>query len=179
MKRLLIIILILTCVKANAQISSVDSSQGCYWLDKGHFFLLDVRFGGVNSDSFDPKVGFGVNLGGEYRFNKYIALDYINIEYAGPFNFSKYYGVVSAKTGLRGFSPSFMADQLRIYTNISVGYSCVFDKYYNRKMHYYHGFGLTFGAGIQIKKKYSVGYTLQIEKGRETKCHFANIGFAF
>ena len=42
-----------------------------------------------------------------------------------------------------------------------------------------HGFGLTFGVGVQFKEKFSVGYSLQYETGWKTKCHFATFGYTF
>lgn len=42
-----------------------------------------------------------------------------------------------------------------------------------------HGFGLTWGFGVQINKKFSVGYSLQYETAFKTKSHLATIGFSF
>ena len=47
------------------------------------------------------------------------------------------------------------------------------------KMQANHGFGLTFGVGVQIKKKFNIGYTLQYETALKTKNHFATIGYIF
>ncbi len=42
-----------------------------------------------------------------------------------------------------------------------------------------HGFGLTFGCGVQFKKKINIGYSLQYETAFKTKTHFATIGYTF
>lgn len=42
-----------------------------------------------------------------------------------------------------------------------------------------HGFGLTWGVGVQIKKKFNIGYTLQYETAFESKNHFATFGYTF
>lgn len=47
------------------------------------------------------------------------------------------------------------------------------------KIQDYHGFGLTFGVGLQYNKKWLVGYTLQYETAFKTKSHFATIGYTF
>ena len=105
------------------------------------------------------------------------------------------------KSGLRLFSPTFWGGKWRAYTNLGVGYSCVLTKVikdgnigayldpntgqivvggeYETKMQANHGFGLTFGAGLQFNQKFSFGYTLQYETALKTKSHFGTIGFAF
>ena len=47
------------------------------------------------------------------------------------------------------------------------------------KMEANHGFGLTWGVGVQIAKKVNIGYTLQYETAFESKNHFATFGYTF
>lgn len=42
-----------------------------------------------------------------------------------------------------------------------------------------HGFGLTWGVGMQINKKFSIGYTLQYETAFKSKNHLATFGYTF
>lgn len=165
-------------MNASAQFASAGgskSSGSSSASDKSNFFLFDVRLGGVSGAG-----GFGLNFGGEKRYNDYIAWDYINIEFAAPFDSPANYDMISAKTGVRGFSPSFANDKLRAYTNLAVGYTCVLaEDWWSGDMEANHGFGLTFGIGIQFNKKYSIGYSLQYETAFKSKSHLATFGFAF
>lgn len=43
----------------------------------------------------------------------------------------------------------------------------------------YHGFGLTWGIGVQYNKKFSLGFTLQWESKFKTKNYFATFGYTF
>jgi hypothetical protein len=47
------------------------------------------------------------------------------------------------------------------------------------KMRAHHGFGLTFGVGLQFNQKLSFGYTLQYETALKTKSHFGTVAVAF
>lgn len=105
---------------SGSKAKSVSSSAS---MDKSNYFLLDLKVGGVGGVG-----GFGVNLGGEKRYNEYIAWDYINFEYSAPFNSPADMDILSLKTGIRAFSPSFCNDKLRFYANLSVGYTCVLSK---------------------------------------------------
>ena len=40
-------------------------------------------------------------------------------------------------------------------------------------------FGLTWGAGLQLNKKWSLGYTLQWESAGKSKNHFGTVAFTF
>lgn len=246
-------------MSANAQfVSSGGGSKGSSRfssaeLDPKAHFMADVRLGSVASAG-----GFGFNFSGTKEITTFsgytLAWDFLNVEFAAPFNSPANTDFLSLKTGLRLFSPSFMNDKLRLYTNLAVGYTCVltkgassspeysflkkliefdwnddkvekwaaqqgydeaeikdiFDHLGNleddfedahddsefandeewdqaflnsiggsSKMQANHGFGLTWGFGVQIKKKFNIGYTLQYETAFKTKNHFATIGITF
>lgn len=213
--------------------SKISSSE----LDPKAHFMADFRIGSVASAG-----GFGINLGGTKELATFsgctLAWDFLNVEFAAPFNSPSNTDFLSLKTGLRLFSPSFVNDNLRIYTNLAMGYTCVLTKgigginsnwkkllaayaddnisdreieklmkelgydpddedlwdeledYYedfdddvipsiSTKMQANHGFGLTWGVGVQIKKKFNIGYTLQYETAFKTKNHFATFGITF
>ena len=160
---------------------------------KDDHFVLDAKFGVFTPGSIG---GFGVGFGYQKNlteFNNFtLAWDVITAEYEAPFNSPADFGFLSAKTGLRLFSPSFLGDKWRAYTNLSVGYTCYMlsrdlaytDAYgnlvYERDtLKPFHGFGLTFGAGLQFNQKLSLGYTLQYDTYSKTKNHFATIGWSF
>ncbi len=216
-------------------------------LDPKIHLMADFKLGSVASAG-----GFGFNLGGTKEIYTIsgctVAWDFLNVEYAAPFSSPSNLDFLSLKTGLRLFSPSFMNDNLRLYTNLAMGYTCVLTKgkgdsqlYYfakkrieegssvaekwaeeqgysgkeieelwrrldvyeeafeeiepyipreeedqaflnmigSDKMQAYHGFGLTWGIGVQIKKKFNIGYTLQYETALKTKNHFATFGYTF
>lgn len=193
-KLLFFVVAMAFATSANAQFVSSGagrtggSSSSSSSLEKSNYFLFDFRVGSVAKAA-----GFGLNFGAEKRYNDYIAWDYVNVEYAAWFNSPAEVDILSLKTGLRAFTPSFANDLLRVYSNIALGYTCVLQKYWSYNYSYYgeyyykddewmgtdHGFGLTFGVGLQIKKKYSIGYSLQYETGCSTKSHLATFGFAF
>ena len=177
-------------------------------LDSKAHFTAEVRIGSVASTG-----GFGINFGGQKDIAALgsftLAWDFVNVEYAAPFNSPADLDLLALKTGLRLFTPSFAKDKIRFYTNLAMGYSCVLSKggfggideddlddlydyyynYYSRasskdydfddSMSANHGFGLTFGIGLQYNKKVHVGYSLQYETAFKSKTHFATIGYTF
>jgi outer membrane protein W len=160
-------------------------------------YALDVKFGVITPGSQGAfGIGFGYQKDIKDFGNWTLAWDVATLEYEAPFNSPADLDYLSAKTGLRLFSPTFCGDKLRAYTNLGVGYTCVLAKQYNfgtyldpitgipvsvseESMKGNHGFGLTFGFGIQINQKWSIGYTLQYETAFKTKNHFGTIGIAF
>lgn len=215
-------------------------------LDPKAHFVADFKIGSVASAG-----GFGFNLGGTKELTTFsgctLAWDFLNFEWAAPFNSPANLDMLSLKTGLRLFSPSFANDKLRLYTNLSMGYTCVltkgafsnplYEKFFeldfkddamerwmekegysddeieeffdvfdeleqgfddsdipreeedqaffdyinggSSKMQANHGFGLTWGVGVQIAKKVNIGYSLQYETAFKSKNHFATIGYTF
>lgn len=161
--------------------------------EDGHF-TLDVKFGGVAGSG-----GFGVGFGYQKNIKEFnnwnLAWDIVSVDYAAPFNSPADFDLLAVRTGLRLFTPTFWNDNFRAYTNLAPGYSCGiwrdidFGAWYdpttgtvvvvNDSMKGHHGFGLSFGVGIQFKEKFSLGYTLQYETAGKTKCHFATFGITF
>ena len=164
-------------------------------------FVLDVKFGGITPGS---QAAFGVGLGYQKDIKEFgdwtLAWDVANFEFAAPFDSPKNLDLLALKTGLRMFSPTFWGGKWRAYTNLAGGYSCVLQKeldgnigaYYDpvtgdviivgdadSKMRAHHGFGLTFGVGLQFNQKLSFGYTLQYETALKTKSHFGTVAVAF
>ena len=256
-KYLFLAVAMTVATSASAQFVNSGGSKGYSnvsgtELDQKVHFMADLRVGSVAS-----KGGFGVNLGGTKEIASFagctLAWDFVNVEFAAPFNSPADIDMLSLKAGLRLFSPSFANDNIRLYTNLAMGYTCVLTKgassspmyeylrkyieldwntsewrkwlsdqgldeerikeirseisYLERafedahddsefaneeewneeflnslggdKMQANHGFGLTWGAGVQIKKKFSIGYTLQYETAFKSKNHFATIGWTF
>ena len=160
-------------------------------------FIADVKVGAITPGS---QGAFGVGLGYQVDLKEFgdwnLAWDVANIEFAAPFNSPKNLDLLALKSGLRLFTPTFWGGKCRAYTNLGVGYSCALqrnvamgaylDPYTGQvvvvgydKMEANHGFGLTFGAGLQFNQKWSFGYTLLYETALKTKSHFGTIGFAF
>ena len=160
-------------------------------------FVLDVKAGAITPGS---QGAFGVGFGYQVdlkEFNDWnLAWDVANFEYAAPFNSPADLDLLALKSGLRLFTPSFWGGKWRAYTNLGVGYSCVLAKNLNLGAYYdpttgqvvvvgddsmkaNHGFGLTFGVGLQLNQKFSFGYTLQYETSCKLKTHFGTIGIAF
>ena len=168
-------------------------------------FIADVRLGSVASaGGFGLNVGYQKSLT-EFQGCE-IAWDVVNFEFAAPFNSPADFDQLSLKTGIRAFSPSFGNDKFRAYTNLALGYTCNLAKGFDDddwenaweqawnivnnggdiddiddggSMSAYHGFGLTWGVGVQYNKKFSLGFTLQWESKFKTKNYFATIGYTF
>ena len=167
-------------------------------------FVLDAKFGAITPAWTNIWTGkgaaFGVGLGYQLDLKEFgdwnLAWDVANFEFAAPFDSPKYLDLLALKSGLRLFTPTFWGGKWRAYTNLGVGYSCALQKNANigayldpitgdvivvgdSSMEANHGFGLTFGAGLQFNQKWSFGYTLLYETALKTKSHFGTIGFAF
>lgn len=155
------------------------SAEGGHW-------TADVKLGGVSgAGGFGLGVGYQKNI---KEFNNWnLAWDIVSFDYAAPFNSPADLDYLSLRTGLHLFTPTFWNDNFRVYTNLAPGYTCVLAKEFtwntwgtlDEKMGANHGFGLAFGAGIQFKEKFSLGYTLQYETAFKSKCHFATFGWTF
>ena len=165
--------------------------------------VVNANVGGFTNAGYSD-AGFGLGVGfqtGVYE-NNWISLswDVIQFEWNAPFNSPGDYDYLNFKTGIRAFSPSFANDHLRAYTNFALGYTCVLTKGYtvdidyddlydyddwddavevDSKMKGHSAFGLTWGLGIQLNKKWSFGYTLEYETWGKTKGHFGTVGFTF
>lgn len=224
---------------SNGGKSSGSFSSSSTELDPKSHFVAEFRIGSIESSG-----GFGINLGGTKELTSFggftLAWDFVNVEWTAPFSSPADLDFLSAKTGLRLFSPSFANDKVRLYTNLSMGYTCVLskgigglsklsefknaytemlksgyvsesrfeklmeqfgydtededkweyledyvrgkvddDEMPSTKMQANHGFGLTFGVGVQIAKKVNIGYSLQYETAFKSKNHFATIGYTF
>jgi len=138
----------------------------------------------ANVGSYGPSTaGFGLGVAfqtGIYE-NDWVTLDWdvLHFEWDAPFNSPGDADQLSFKTGLRAFSPSFANDHLRVYTNLDMGY--VLGLTNIDKVRSSHFFGLTYGLGLQLNKKWSLGYTLQYVKNGDGsgKSHYATIGYTF
>lgn len=158
-------------------------------LDSKAHFTSEFRVGSVAEAG-----GFGVNLGGQKDIAAFggcvLAWDFVNFEFAAPFNSPADLDFLALKTGMRFFTPSFANDKIRLYTNLSMGYSVALGETYavsyypyfsisNDGMTAKHGFGLTYGLGLQVSKKFNLGYSLQYETACESLSHFATLGWTF
>ena len=166
---------------------------------------VNANIGGFTNAGYS-EAGFGLGVGfqtGVYE-NKWISLawDVIHFEWDAPFNSPADCDYLNFKSGIRAFSPTFANDHLRGYMNFALGYTCVLSKGWDgdydwddlfdwddddwyddvddgTKMKAHSAFGLTWGLGIELNKKWSFGYTLQYESWGKTKSHFATVGFKF
>ena len=131
----------------------------------------DVKLGGNNGAG-----GWGFAVGYQKPITEFegcaLAWDVLTFEFNGPFKGLSDGWAMSFKTGARLFSPSFWKDNLRGYTNLSMGYTYLGGAKTS-------AFGLTYGLGLQFKQKFSVGYSLIYETAGNGKCHYATFGWTF
>ena len=152
------------------------SSSGAT-LDPKARFTSEFRVGGLSSQG-----AFGFTFGGRKDLTSFenfvLAWDFVNVEWSAPFKSPSDLDLLSLKTGLRLFTPSFASDNARFYTNLSMGYTCVLADTLDG-MDASHGFGLTFGVGLQLFKNVSIGYSLLYETAFKSKGHFATFNYVF
>ena len=157
--------------------------------------VVNANVGGITNNGVgDGAFGFGVGFQTGVYENDWISLawDVIHFEWNAPFDSPKYWDYLNFKSGIRAFSPSFANDHLRAYTNFALGYTCVLAKgwyadydwdddeiEYESEMKGHSAFGLTWGLGLQLNKKWSFGYTLEYETWAKTKCHFGTVSYSF
>lgn len=122
---------------ANAQFAGGGASKSASGfgsssatLDPKAHFTSEFRVGSVAT-----KGGFGFNFGGQKDVAALsdwtLAWDFVNVEFAAPFNSPSNLDFLGVKTGLRLFTPSIANDKVRFYTNLSMGYSLALTKGFN------------------------------------------------
>ena len=123
--------------------------------------------------------GFGENITLEKKYCPYFAVDFFSIDYSAPFNFN--YMNIGIKTGVRGFTPSFWNTSAgkicRGYSSLAVGYDCTLTKYASYVAD--HGFGLSWGAGLEFVEKANFGYALEYNTVMKSTSHYFTIGIKF
>lgn len=123
--------------------------------------------------------GFGENITLEKKYNPYFAVDFFSIDYSAPFNFN--YMTIGVKAGVRGFTPAFWNTSggkiCRGYSSLAVGYDCTLTKYASYVAD--HGFGLSWGAGLEFVEKANFGYALEYNTVMKSTSHYFTIGIKF
>ena len=159
--------------------------------DPGYHLMLETKIGGYYGTG-----GFGENIVLEHEFHKYFAWDIFSIDFSAPFNFNA--ASIGLKTGIRAFSPYFYDKlNMRAYSSLAAGYDCGLAKgaggtwVYDPTIDDYvfvpggngwsasHGFGLSFGVGIQMIDHLYIGYTLEYSTVWKSTSHFAKITWRF
>ena len=159
--------------------------------DPGYHLMLETQIGG-----FYGTGGFGENIVLEHEFHKYFAWDIFSIDFSAPFNFNA--TSIGLKTGIRAFSPYFWDKlNMRAYSSLAVGYDCGLSKgggdtwVYDPLEDDYilvpggtgwsasHGFGLSFGVGVQMVDHVYVGYALEYSTVWKSTSHYAKITWRF
>lgn len=159
------------------------TTKGGY--DRGYHLMPEVKLG-----SCYGVAGFGAGLVLEHEFHKYLAWDIASLEFAAPFKFDA--GDFALKTGLRCFTPRFWRDNARGFMNVAAGYDCYIkdeivygeEEYlgireFHIKKKAHHGFGLSWGLGIQIKEHFFLGYTLEYSTAAKFTSHYGKFGYRF
>ena len=138
----------------------------------------------ANVGSYGPSTaGFG--LGATYQTEVFtcdwLSLDWdvLHFEWDAPFSSPGDADALNFKTGLRAYSPSFANDHLRAYTNLAMGYVLGIASADGTSTN--HNFGLDYGIGLQLNKKWSLGYTLEFAKNKDAKgkSHYATVAYTF
>lgn len=149
--------------------------------DRGFAFLSETKIG-----SYYGTGGFGENLVFEWQFNKWFAWDFASIDFSAPFSFDAF--SIGLKTGVRGFTPRFASDKLRGFGTLALGWDMGIMPAQTismgpREMRIPswngHGFGLSFGLGVEAFDVVSLGYTLEYSTVWKSTAHYAKIGVRF
>ncbi len=131
----------------------------------------------VNELSF--YIGDGWGLGWQLRkvFNPYIAWNIIGVSYMSGFHSPEESGVVNFKLlGARGYTPSWK--WIRGYADLNLGYTLGYYKVY-KSTGTSHNFGLDFSVGIQLHKRFAIGYNLNFTAPDQAKTHMARLSLLF
>lgn len=138
-----------------------------YFKTKNHFaFSLDG--GSMLNGGYA-----GVTFRGEYSFNDYISLDYLN---TNLFVYCDNSSVVSfgvRPIGVRLYTPT-MGKRFRAYTNLDLGWGMLTADGHDS----FQEFAIDFGVGIHVCKNVTLGYSL-IKMTNFDPFHGAKIGFIF
>lgn len=159
-----------------AKKSSFLASNG---FTPSNHFMLETKIGGLYGTG-----GFGENFVFEREFHKYIAWDIVSLDFNMPFNTN--FLTVGVKTGIRGYTPRWWDGKMRGYSNLAVGYDCVVYLGNTRDILKWegaptelHGFGLSWGIGVEIVDHFLVGYDLEYNSGIKSTAHFAKLTYKF
>lgn len=186
MKKIIFALIAMFCVTAaSAQRARAnDYEQG----DNDSHFAIAFGVGSIPGVFLDTNNGrtlifngtaFDIDLRWQKNINNYFALDALTLNYAAPFDGPAYYDEISARTGVRGFTPKFYKNMCG-YANIDLGYTCVLEKdIYSDEMVSFHSFGLEFGAGFELTKHIAIGYSLHYNTAVQTTSHFGKISCRF
>lgn len=173
-----------TTAKAAAKPAKETTSYAAADYDRGYHMLIETKVGGASGSG-----AWGANIALEHEFNKYIAWDLFNIGYTTNFGFDSH--ILGLKSGVKGFSPVFWnACKMRGYASLALGYACQItpnmpelDEFGwptgEETTDVSHGFGLAWGAGVQMFNHLYVGYELEWNTISKSCIHFAKIGYRF
>lgn len=173
-----------TTAKAAAKPAKETTSYAAADYDRGYHMLIETKVGGASGSG-----AWGANIALEHEFNKYIAWDLFNIGYTTNFGFDTH--ILGLKSGVKGFSPVFWnACKMRGYASLALGYACQItpnmpelDEFGlptgEETTDVSHGFGLAWGAGVQMFNHLYVGYELEWNTISKSCIHFAKIGYRF
>ena len=162
-----------------AMTMGVALSSNAKIFEENHF-TINANVGGASGAA-----GFGLGVAFQTQIVEasWITLDWdvLHFQWSAPFDSPANSDNLSFKTGVRGYSPSFANDHLRVYSNLDLGYVLGLAKDWNDDMATSSGFGLTWGAGLQLNKKWSLGYTLEYANfsGNGGTSHYGTIAFTF
>ena len=160
--------------------------------DKGYHLMPEIKLG-----SCYGYAGFGANLVLEHEFHKYLAWDIVSLDFSAPFDLSE--GNFGLKTGIRGFTSRFWDNKARGFMSLAAGYDCNIrerkeidetktwqDKdgklqtgwtYIKNKG--FSGLGVSVGLGIQFKKHFFGGYTMEYSTAAKFTSHYAKFAYRF
>ena len=155
-------------------------SANAQLLKDGHF-RANLNLGGItwNGGGGDGAFGLGVGYQADVYQGSWLTLawDVAQFEWNAPFNSPGDFDWLNFKTGARAFSPTFAGDHLRAYTNLDLGYVLGITAVDGTDT--WHAFGLTWGLGVQLNKKWSFGYSLLYESNSKAKKHFFTLAYDF
>ncbi len=158
---------------------SVALSSNAKIFEENHF-TVNLNVGGYQGGG-GAAFGLGAAFQTEVLTCDWLTLDWdvLHFQWSAPFNSPGDADNLSFKTGARAYSPTFANDHLRAYTNLDMGYVLALAKGLDDKIAASSAFGLTYGFGLQLNKKWSFGYTLEWESAGKSKGHFGTVAFTF
>lgn len=171
------------------------SAQSYYESETDIYNLGDSRSPYANVSTVTHELDFyiqdGWGLGYQLRrdYNKYIGWNIFGFSYMSGFDSPADYGRVNFKLlGVRAYTPAFKS--IRGYVDLNMGYTLMYADlkeyhygywggYWDDGIEVSHKFGLDFGIGVQLSKRFAVGYNLNFLTPDNIKSHWAKISFLF
>lgn len=183
-KKIFVLFACFACLQTVSAQTYYESETDVYNLGNSRSQYADVS-SVTNELDFYLQDGWGIGYQLRKDINKYIGWNIFGFSYMTGFDSPADYGKVNFKLlGVRAYTPAFKS--FRGYVDLNMGYTLSYQKlngWYDDDMEIGHHFGLDFGIGFQLSKRFAIGYNLNyitpVDYYMDKTSHWARIAFLF